>query len=62
MSGLRITLAITAIWYFIFYSSFGVAQIGPFATLTACDNFRTSAVNTIQFTDSTACFSTTAKQ
>jgi hypothetical protein len=55
----RLLLAV-AVWYFVLFSQAGVAtQIGPFATSTACANYRSQFAGN---GGAAPCFSTTAKQ
>ena len=51
--------AIFLVWYFVVIgaSAGSVTQVGPFATQTACNDYRNSITS-----DSFACFSTTARQ
>jgi hypothetical protein len=50
-----------AVWYFVLFSSTGgvATQIGPFATQTACSDYRTQFASN---GGAAPCFSTTAKQ
>ena len=57
----KVILAILA-WYFvILHGGNSPAQIGPFATQAACENYRTQQIETQSFS-SAPCFSSTSKQ
>ncbi len=59
---MRKLLVTVAVWYFVIVSGAGgVAQVGPFATQAACNNFRMTLDSQFEIPTST-CFSTTAKQ
>lgn len=51
-----------AVWYFvILHGGSSPAQIGPFATQAACENYRTQQIETQSFATA-PCFNTAAKQ
>jgi len=57
-------LAIVTVWYFLVLNngSVVVLQVGPFATQTACEDYRTNVVNPANDGPTLPCFSTTAKE